>query len=194
MVRAQNVELQCECGSVAGRLEGFDPARADYVVCHCSDCQAFARTLDAEARILDRANGTHLLQTRCATLEIDRGRDLLACLHLTEKPTLRWYASCCDTPMFNTYRNGRVPYITTLLANCDPEGREALTRQCLGHLFLDDAGVSTADLTACSPAKLALRVVPRMIRDLVGGDRRRTALFDPQTLEPIAQPQRLAET
>ena len=38
---------------------------------------------------------------------------------------------------------------------------------------------------------LMSRFAVRAIKDIVSGDRRRAALFDPQTLEPIAPPHRL---
>jgi hypothetical protein len=97
-----DLSFSCRCGSVAGILIKPGPSVGDHVVCHCTDCQAFAKRLNAEDRILDLHAGTALYQGRCATMRLLGGRDLLACLHLTQKPTLRWYARCCDTPMFNT--------------------------------------------------------------------------------------------
>ena len=192
MVAAQILRLQCECGEVAGRLEVVD-GRRDYVVCHCTDCQDFARLFDAEARILDEADGTHLLQTRCATLKLEQGGDELACIHLTDKPTLRWYASCCDTPMFNTYTNAKVPYITTLLANCDSEHKNRVAGELLGHLFPGDAGAKGEGFEQAPMLKLLRGVGSRMVRDILSGDRKRTALFDAETLQPIATPRRLTD-
>lgn len=93
--------------------------------------------------------------------------------------------------MFNTYRNGRIPYITTLVANCDPAHRAAVLGQPIGHLFTDEAQGDTSHLKRLPMAKLMRRFLWRMIADIIARDRRRTALFDPVTLDPIAVPTRV---
>lgn len=188
--RAQRRDLSfsCACGSVTGTLIKAGPSVGDHVVCHCTDCQAFAIRLGAANRILDQHAGTALYQGRCATMRLSTGRDQLACLHLTEKPTLRWYARCCDTPMFNTYRNGRIPYITTVVANCDQDQREPVLGQPIGHLFTDEATGETAHLRRLPMAKLMRRFFWRMIADIVARDRSRSELFNPVTLDPIVMP------
>jgi hypothetical protein len=184
------LSLACACGAVTGHLTRAGPKAGDHVVCHCTDCQAFATRLGAADRVLDAQAGTALYQGRCATLRLATGQDQLACLHLTEKPTLRWYARCCGTPMFNTYKNGRIPYITVLVANCDPARRAPVLGPPIGHLFLKEATGDTAHLKPLSMLTLMRRFSRRMIRDVLAGDRRRSALFDPLTLDPIAPPQR----
>lgn len=183
-----DLPFACACGSLTGTLIGPGPRVGDHVVCHCTDCQAFARRLGAGDRILDEHAGTALYQGRCATMRIGAGRDLLACAHLTDKPTLRWYARCCATPMFNTYRNGRVPYITTLVANCEPRLRDALLRPPVGHLFLREATGNVDHLPPMSMFRLMRRFTGRFIADVMSGSRRHAALFDPVTLDPIATP------
>lgn len=187
---AGDVHFSCQCGTVTGALAYAGPRSGDHVVCHCADCQKFACVLGAEARFLGEFGGTELYQSRCAAISISTGKDKLACIHLTEKPTLRWYASCCNTPMFNTYANGRVPYITTLLANCIPEEVARHIGPAVGHLFLPPEAQSRVDLVAMSFSQLMLRFSLRMIKDLVAGERKKSALFDSLTLEPIAKPRR----
>ena len=135
-------------------------------------------------------DGTDLYQGRAARVEVASGKDRLACLHLTDKPTLRWYAECCDTPLFNTYGTARIPYVTVLLANCESGWRDRMGGP-LGHLFLQDATRPTGDAKAVAMPRLLARVVPRLLRDWLSGDRRRLAMFDPDTLRPIATPQRI---
>lgn len=186
------MRFACECGAVAGAIDRATPAEGDHVVCHCSDCRDLVRLLGKEARILDEHGGTALYQSRCARMHFERGRERLAALHMTDGPTLRWYAVCCSTPLFNTYRNGRIPYLTTLLANCDPQGRERLGKP-LGHLFLDEAMGETSGLAPLSMNRLMRRFFRRMIKDIFSGDRRRSPLFEPQTLAPVVTPRRLTE-
>ncbi|QPD00399.1 hypothetical protein IRL76_04900 [Qipengyuania soli] len=141
--------------------------------------------------MLDANGGTALYQSRCARMHLNRGKEMLAGLHMTDGPTLRWYAKCCGTPMFNAYKNGRIPYITTLLANCDQAGRNALGAP-LGHLFLDEATGDTSLLRPLSMGRLMRRFFRRMVKDIVTGDRRRSELYDAATLEPIAKPRHLS--
>lgn len=193
--RAQRRDLSfsCACGSVTGTLIKAGPRVGDLVVCHCSDCQAFAIRLGAADRILDQHAGTALYQGRCAAMRLSTGRDKLACLHLTDKPTLRWYARCCETPMFNTYRTGRIPYITTVVANCDRDQRELVLGQPIGHLFTDEAKGDASHLRRLSMAKLMRHFFWRMIADVVVQDRKRSELFDPVTLDPIAAPTKIGQ-
>lgn len=186
-----DLTFACRCGKVAGRIADASPASGDQVVCHCHDCQHFARRFDAADRVMDGHGGTALFQSRCARVQFESGREEMACLHLTEKPTLRWYAACCETPMFNTYANGKVPYITTLLGNCDAGTVRERLGAPIGHLFTADAPVHPGDVPEMSMMKLMRRFFGRMVRDIVSGDRRRAALFDARTLRPIASPERL---
>ena len=186
-----SLPFACACGAVSGVIEQAGPKQGDRVVCHCLDCRDLVRHLGQEARILDAHGGTDLYQSRCARVTIHTGKDRLASLHMTAAKTLRWYAGCCDTPLFNTYANGKLPYITTLLANTEPAARDRLLGEPRGHLFIDQAIGDTRDLRAMSFNALLRRFLVRMIKDLIAGDRRRSALFDPETLEPIASPRRL---
>jgi hypothetical protein len=166
---SSDLAFACRCGSVSGTLLDVGPGQGDHVICHCTDCQDLTRHL-GHSDVLDAQ---------------------LACLHMTDKPTLRWYASCCGMPLFNTYANGKLPYITTQLAACDPAKRESLVGPPLGHLFTQDGTGDTSALPKMSMGKLMRRFFPRMIKDLISGDRRRCPLFDAKTLQPIAQPHRL---
>ena len=182
--------FSCRCGAVRGAIDKANPREGDFVVCHCTDCQSFANRFDAAGRLFGDHAGTLLYQSRCARVRIERGRDKLRCLHLTEKPTLRWYAACCDTPLFNSFRNGKVPYVTTLVGNCAADERRRLLGEPIGHLFVDDDPTCTEPVNRLSMNTLMRRFFVRMMKDIVSGDRRRSALFESQTLEPIVAPAR----
>lgn len=186
---ATDLSFACDCATVTGAMR-VASGEGDYVVCHCTDCQNLTRHLDHE-QLLDAHGGTALYQTRCARMRIDTGRDQLACLHLTDAPTLRWYAACCPTPLFNTFKNGKLPFITILTAACDPARRAEAFGPPRGHLFTQDAIGDASGLPKLGTPTLMRRFFIRAIKDLVSGDRRRSPLFDAKTLEPIATPHRL---
>lgn len=188
---SSDLSFTCSCGTVTGTLLNVGPAQGDHVICHCTDCQDLTHHLGHADRVLDAQGGSSLYQSRCASLRITSGRDQLACVHLTEKPTLRWYAKCCGMPLFNTYANGKLPYITTQLAACDPARRTELVGPPRGHLFTQDGVGDTGHLPKMSMAGLMRRFFPRMIKDMISGDRRRCELFHATTLEPIVKPHRL---
>jgi hypothetical protein len=185
-----DLSFACDCGAVSGALIDVGPGPGDHVICHCTDCQDLAHHLGQADRVLDAQGGSALYQTRCARLRLDTGRDRLACIHLTDAPTLRWYAGCCGLPLFNSYANGKLPFVTVQLAACDPATRQRVG-PLRGHLFLQDAIGDTSGLPKMRTATLMRRFFMRAIKDLIAGDRRRSPLFDPETLEPIAQPHRL---
>ena len=53
-------------------------------------------------------------------LQIDTGLDQLACVRLTAKGLLRWYARCCNTPIGNTLANPRVSIVGLIHTCLDP--------------------------------------------------------------------------
>ncbi|KQZ60961.1 hypothetical protein ASD67_16870 [Sphingopyxis sp. Root1497] len=188
---SSDLAFACQCGTVSGTLLDVGPGQGDHVICHCTDCQDLTRHLGHASHVLDAHGGSALYQSRCARMRLTSGRDRLACVHLTDKPTLRWYATCCNMPVFNSYANGKIPYITTQLAACDPATRAALVGPPLGHLFTHDGIGDTSALPRMSMGQLMRRFFPRMIKDMLSGDRRRCELFDAKTLQPIAEPRRL---
>lgn len=192
MSATDSLPFACKCGAVTGVVLKASPSEGDRVVCHCVDCRDLVRHLGQEERVLDDLGGTDLYQSRCARVELHSGREKLASLHMTEGKTLRWYTTCCNSPLFNTYANGKVPYVTTILANTDSARRDALLGSPIGHVFLEQATGDASALTAMPFNRLMRRFFGRMIKDMLSGDRRRSALFDAETLEPIAPPRHLS--
>jgi len=104
-----NHPLQCRCGVVKGFVE--DPQNANRGICYCKDCQAFAHFLAKDREILDEWGGTDVIQVLPKNITITQGTDSLACMRLTEKGLLRWYAGCCNTPIGNTLANYKISFI-----------------------------------------------------------------------------------
>ena len=107
--------LQCRCGTIKGWVS--DTESANRVVCYCRDCQAFARFLGQESATLDAQGGSDVVQTLPKNVTFTQGADALACMRLTEKGMVRWYAGCCKTPIGNTLENYKISFVG-LLHNC----------------------------------------------------------------------------
>ena len=101
--------LQCRCGSIKGFVS--DPQSANRVVCYCKDCQAFAHFLGRGGEILDERGGSDVIQTLPKNVTFTQGIEALACIRLTEKGLLRWYAGCCNTPIGNTLASYKISFI-----------------------------------------------------------------------------------
>ena len=106
--------LQCRCGTIKGWVR---TQSANRVVCYCRDCQAFARFLGRESETLDAQGGSDVIQTLPKNVTFTQGADALACMRLSDKGMVRWYAGCCKTPIANTLENYKISFIG-LLHNC----------------------------------------------------------------------------
>ena len=69
--------------------------------------------------MLDEAGGTDVVPTAPATVRLTAGLEHVACMSLSPKGTLRWYAACCRTPLGNTSRNTGLPYLGLVTACLD---------------------------------------------------------------------------
>ncbi|MEO8151747.1 MAG: DUF6151 family protein [Rhizobacter sp.] len=101
--------IQCRCGQLQGVLSSR--ARFTRLSCYCSDCQAYARALGDAGQTLDALGGTDIVATLQQHVSFTQGADVLACMSLSDNGLLRWYASCCNTPIGNTARNPKLSYV-----------------------------------------------------------------------------------
>ena len=97
---AASIRLSCRCGEVQGVLPDASAGNGSHVLCHCRDCQAFAKYLSM-FEILDPNGGTAIYQTLPGRVVFAEGNARLRSLQLSENGLLRWYAGCCGTPLGN---------------------------------------------------------------------------------------------
>lgn len=106
---SMNHRFQCQCGALQGEIG--QPDRGVRAVCYCGDCQAYARVLGQPQRVLDLLGGTDVVATQSKYVTFTSKTQTLACLSLSPQGLLRWYAKCCSTPIANTPRNWKLPYV-----------------------------------------------------------------------------------
>jgi hypothetical protein len=104
-----NHPLQCRCGTLKGAVE--NPRTANRVVCYCKDCQAFAHFLGRSADVLDERGGSDIVQILPKNITLTQGLESIACMRLTPKGLLRWFAGCCNTPIGNTLATPKFSFI-----------------------------------------------------------------------------------
>lgn len=111
-----SIALRCRCGKVRGEI---DPAGVyARATCYCKDCQAFARWLGAREAV-DTKGGTDVVAMAPASIRFTAGQDRIACMSLGPRGLLRWYASCCRTPLANTPRDPKLHYAGVVTACFD---------------------------------------------------------------------------
>lgn len=106
---SEDVDLACRCGSIRGRLRGASPGTVNRLICYCDDCQAFLHHL-GRADLLDPRGGSDIVQVAPARVTFDEGAERIAGLRLSAKGLYRFYASCCKTPLGNTF-SPAVPFV-----------------------------------------------------------------------------------
>ena len=185
-----NHRLRCECGAIRGYVAL--PAKTVRLVCYCKDCQAFARYLERAGDVLDPQGGTDIVATAPSHVRFEQGLDALACMSLSDTGMLRWYASCCRTPIGNTPRDRKTHYVglihvclgeQPLNASFGPARVSLNTKSARGHVS------ATPVSTVLAIFKIIGLVAPaRLMRryDV-------NPFFDPVSGGPVKQPRVLSE-
>jgi hypothetical protein len=184
--------LQCKCGAIKGVVS--NPESANRAVCYCKDCQAFARFLGQERETLDAQGGSDILQILPKNVSFAQGVESLACMRLTDKGMVRWYAGCCKTPIGNTLANYKISFIG-LLHNC---------LESSGHPLHDSFGpvrcrvnpqgaIGEPKPKTVGMGTALLWLGKTILQARLNGDYKKTPFFRAETGLPIVAPQVLRE-
>jgi hypothetical protein len=192
-----DLPLRCRCGELRGVATDVAPDTGTHLVCTCTDCQAYAHFLE-RAGELDARGGTAIFQLTPAQVRITQGADRLACVRLSARGPLRWYASCCRTPVGNTAASARMPFVGLVLACIDPAADARALGAALGPLrgtvFPGSAiGGLLPGESGRPPLLMILRTVGLLARAALRGKSRPSPFFDPASGRPVAAPRALAE-
>ncbi len=186
-----NHPLQCKCGTLKGTVS--HPKGVNRVVCYCRDCQAFAHFLGKAAETLDAKGGTDVIQTLPAHLTFTTGQEALACMRLSDKGLVRWYAKCCNTPIGNTLVDYRFSFIG-LVHTCLQTPDRSLDAS-FGPVRMWSFTKGAKGEVKSSPLAMMvgiLRLIAMVARARITGAYKRTPLFSPDTGAPIATPKILS--
>jgi hypothetical protein len=119
-------------------------------------------------------------------VSLSEGTQHLACLSLSEKGLLRWYATCCNTPIAGTPRNWKFPYVG-LVHTClkaEPEAFERSFSKLHMRVNTGSAKRSLPGTALMSMISLA-GFIPRVLAGGLSGAYKTTPFFT-STGEPIA--------
>ncbi len=189
---ADALPLRCRCGHVRGVVGGVSPSSGFRFVCYCTDCQTFARFL-GRPNVLDAAGGTDIFQLPPRRVTLTTGMDALKAIQLSKK-VIRWYASCCRTPIGNTAAGPEFPMVALIHAFMDHEADGRSRDVVLGpprcRIYERSA---LGPLPSPGPPAPSFGVFARRASKLLGwwvrGLGRPTPFFDPKTGAPRAEPE-----
>lgn len=187
-----NHPLQCQCGTLKGYVS--PPDMANRAVCYCKDCQAFARFLEpADDGILDELGGTEIVATLPRHVHFTQGLEALACMSLSEQGLLRWYASCCNTPIGNTPRDFKTSYVG-LIHSCLAKRAPSL-QDSFGPVRMVLQTKSAKGQVKSTPMGnfvTLLKIMKSVIATRISGGYKRNPFFVEDSGTPIRQPRVLA--
>jgi hypothetical protein len=187
-----NHPLQCQCGTIQGYV--VRPGMAKRAVCYCKDCQAFAHFLKRADTLLDEQRGTAIVATVPGQVHFTRGIEALACISLSDHGLLRWYASCCSTPIGNTPRDFKTPYVG-LIESCLKSNTPSL-QESFGPLRMVLNTKSARGRVTSTPARnlvAMLGVMKSVIGSRLSGAYKRNPFFETAMGAPIARPRVLTK-
>jgi hypothetical protein len=179
--------LRCKCGALTGSVE--TKARTGHSICYCEDCQAFIRFLGREADLLDARGGCENIQTLPKDVTFQTGVKHIACLQLSDKGMLRWYAACCNTPIGNTPATSRLPFVglsRACLENAAPSVEQSFGPVWHG-IFVAGARGEPKPKPFGLPGFI-LWMIGNRLRARFAGGFRQNPFFDTATDRPIIQP------
>jgi len=178
------MDWSCKCGSLKLRAS---PEGGTRIKCYCKDCQAFAKAVGASDG-LDAQGGSDLLQTVPDKIDVVTGAENFACMRLSDKGPLRWYAACCGTPVANTLTTRQVPFASlavTGFASDDalgPVKAQVNLSGATGHV----------ETTNTRLLPILLSFAGRALLARLAGRHKQTPFFD-DVGEPVAAIRRLTE-
>jgi len=181
--------LRCACGAVEAVAHNISPERVIRAICGCRFCQAYARHLGRGDDALDAFGGMSVFQMSPRDLQFLSGDIQIACLRITKRGCLRWYADCCDTPIAVTLGTRQIPFMSVNCAFVDKAvGKDAL-QDILGPVA---ARVHTRgkapDKGAARALAINLRACALMAKWRLAGDFKYSPFFDIDTGAPHRTP------
>lgn len=175
----------CRCGAVAAEV---DPAGGTRAVCYCRYCQDFARRTGA-GDALDPQGGSDLFQVAPEAVRFTRGAGNLAWLRLSDKGPLRWYTTCCGTPLANTLDRRSVPFVTMMAHRfADPNALGPVSVR----VFRRDATERVPDDGTGGSLPLYMGFARRVLKSFATGGWRRNPFFGPDG-KTVAAGERIAD-
>jgi hypothetical protein len=166
--------LSCRCEKTQWQVD--EKARGSQVVCYCRDCQAHLTHLGRADLLHD--GGTYLYQTTPDAVKITKGAENLAAQKLGPQGMIRYYTTCCHSPVVNTLKNRALPFVGLPLPDQDKRFGRVI---CYAHT---DQGTSGRKQKGFAAAGMGIMV--RALSAILSG--RRASPFFTDSGDPVVAP------
>jgi len=185
--------LRCRCGAVTGSVRDASRPSCYRLVCMCDDCQAYAHHLGRADDVLDENGGTDTFYPAPSQVSITQGLAHVRCLRVSPRGPLRWYASCCSTPMAHTVASAKVPFIGiphSFIAHADAlHMRDQLLGRVLARVRgRFGRGALPADASQTVPLLVLIRGYGLLLWGWLLRRHAPSPFFDPRTGAPLVTP------
>ncbi|HCH62820.1 MAG: hypothetical protein CL927_18245 [Deltaproteobacteria bacterium] len=170
-----DLPIQCTCGSVRGTLLDVAPSTVQNLVCHCIDCRSTLRHLGRANDLLTEHGGTAVVHSTPARMQITHGHTHVGLLRLSPKGLLRFYATCCNTPIASMLDDPRQAFVS--IARCIlPSDADTHLGPAVGVRGRSAIGnLRTLDAAHNVPAWLVARIGWRLAKQRLQGQARPSA-------------------
>ncbi len=175
---SETLGFACKCGRLRGEITDVSPSAYTNVICHCQDCRAAYTHLG----LADPAK-VGILQTTQDRVHVTEGGENLRVFRHSPKGALRWYATCCDTPLFYTPVKARLVHVGVNTDRLDAP--EALPDAKVEG-FIPQPGGKVKHKGA---ARMVTRMVSRMAAKNLSGEWRGSPFFEEDGTTPKVPPQ-----
>ncbi|UWQ93288.1 hypothetical protein K3727_06280 [Rhodobacteraceae bacterium M382] len=172
------LNFSCTCGEVRGVVDITALRDGAHIACFCPDCRAGELFFDQP----DPAPGpVALFQTAPDRLTFLRGQDKLGLMRLGPNGLFRWYATCCNTPIGNTLKTHKLPFVGIPVARfAAPERLGPVQAQ--GFIVTSDGKKRHK-----GAGRMVWRMFSRFLSAWMSGRWRNTPFFDVETGKPVAK-------
>jgi hypothetical protein len=188
-----NHPLQCRCGTLKGYVSPPDMARRG--VCYCKDCQAFVHFLERpDDAVLNERGGTEIIATLPRHVHFTQGLEALVCMSLSDHGLLRWYTTCCNTPIGNTPRDFKISYVG-LIHSCLAKRAPSLEDSFGPVTMVLETKSAKAEVQSAPIRNFValLGIMKSVVAARLGGSYKSNPFFVEDSGTPIKQPRVLTE-
>jgi len=189
-----DISLKCKCGSVTGTALAISPTIGCHVRCTCIDCRAYMHFLQ-RSDLLGDDGGTELFQFAPSHYRIATGIEHFRCVQLSEKGMLRWYADCCKTPVGNTLKSAKFPFVGMPVVFMNFAASGQTVEQVLGPVlmtaFEHQATKKIERVAVTNKIKTAARLLRVLGVGFIKGKAKPSPFFD-DSGKPIVRPRVLS--
>jgi hypothetical protein len=139
--------------------------------------------------VLDELGGTDVVTTLQQHLSFNKGKEHLTCLSLSDQGLLRWYASCCDTPIANTARDPGLSFVALVHSALGATGAELEAKLDTMRVPVNPKHAKgKVQYSAVAALFSTVRIVASVLRARMNGSWKRSPFFQPGSTEPVAIP------